>query len=60
MCAITNLALTWFLAAPPTCESYQPAGECALTLEERRLQIFWRDYGDALRRYYDNVDWAAY
>ncbi len=34
-----------------------------LTHEERRLQRFWHDYYDALRRYYDlldNIDWVAY
>ncbi|MFO0968832.1 MAG: hypothetical protein U0793_25030 [Gemmataceae bacterium] len=60
MSAITHLALTWFLAAPPTCEVYRPAGHYTLTPEERRLQVFWRDYGDALRRYYGNVDWTDY
>lgn len=31
--------------------------------EEERLQRFWHDYYDALRRYYgslDNIDWVAY
>ncbi|MCI0380463.1 MAG: hypothetical protein L0215_22995 [Gemmataceae bacterium] len=31
--------------------------------EEARLQKFWHDYYDALRRYYgmlDNIDWVAY
>lgn len=34
-----------------------------LSPEERRLQQFWHDYYDALRRYYallDNIDWVAY
>lgn len=34
-----------------------------LTCEEERLQRFWHDYYDALRRYYDlldNIDWVAY
>ena len=35
----------------------------ALSPEEERLQRFWHDYYDALRRYYSNldrVDWVAY
>ena len=34
-----------------------------LSPEEQRLQRFWHDYYDALRRYYDsldNIDWVAY
>lgn len=34
-----------------------------LSAEEERLQRFWHDYYDALRRYYgslDNIDWVAY
>ncbi len=34
-----------------------------LTYEEQRLQRFWHDYYDALRRYYDlldNIDWVSY
>lgn len=34
-----------------------------LTCEEERLQHFWHDYYDALRRYYgllDHIDWVAY
>lgn len=34
-----------------------------LSPEEQRLQRFWHDYYDALRRYYgmlDNMDWVAY
>jgi hypothetical protein len=34
-----------------------------LTPEEERLQKFWHDYYDSLRRYYaeiDGVDWVAY
>lgn len=34
-----------------------------LTCEEERLQRFWHDYYDALRRYYgllDHIDWVAY
>jgi hypothetical protein len=34
-----------------------------MTCEEERLQRFWHDYYDALRRYYDlldNIDWVAY
>jgi hypothetical protein len=34
-----------------------------MTHEEQRLQRFWHDYYDALRRYYDlldNIDWVAY
>ena len=34
-----------------------------LTHEEQRLQRFWHDYYDAMRRYYDlldNIDWVAY
>jgi hypothetical protein len=33
------------------------------TPEERRLEQFWHDYYDALRRYYcalDHIDWVAY
>jgi hypothetical protein len=34
-----------------------------MSAEEERLQRFWHDYYDALRRYYgmlDNIDWVAY
>jgi hypothetical protein len=34
-----------------------------MSVEEERLQRFWHDYYDALRRYYgmlDNMDWVAY
>ena len=34
-----------------------------LTCEEERLQRFWHDYYDALRKYYgalDHIDWVAY
>ncbi len=34
-----------------------------LSPEEERLQRFWHDYYDALRRYYaliDHIDWVAY
>jgi len=34
-----------------------------MTCEEERLQRFWHDYYDALRRYYgmlDHMDWVAY
>jgi hypothetical protein len=34
-----------------------------MTAEEKRLQRFWHDYYDALRRYYqalDHMDWVAY
>jgi hypothetical protein len=34
-----------------------------LSSEEERLQRFWHDYYDSLRRYYgmlDNIDWVAY
>ena len=34
-----------------------------LTCEEERLQRFWHDYYDALKRYYgllDHIDWVAY
>jgi len=34
-----------------------------LSAEEERLQRFWHDYYDALRRYYgalDHIDWVAY
>jgi hypothetical protein len=33
------------------------------TPEEKRLEHFWHDYYDALRRYYcslDHIDWVAY
>jgi hypothetical protein len=47
---------------------YQPwwnifAHRPCLTCEEQRLQRFWHDYYDALRRYYgalDHIDWVAY
>ncbi len=47
---------------------YQPwwnifAKRCHLSAEEERLQRFWHDYYDALRRYYgmlDAIDWVAY
>src|SRR5437016_772081 len=47
---------------------YQPwwnifARRPCLTCEEERLQRFWHDYYDALRRYYgalDHIDWVAY
>jgi hypothetical protein len=47
---------------------YQPwwnifAHRPCLTPEEQRLQRFWHDYYDALRRYYgalDHIDWVAY
>ena len=34
-----------------------------MSAEEERLQRFWHDYYDALKRYYgalDNIDWVAY
>jgi hypothetical protein len=34
-----------------------------MSVEEERLQRFWHDYYDALRRYYgmlDNIDWVSY
>jgi hypothetical protein len=34
-----------------------------LPCEEQRLQRFWHDYYDALRKYYgllDHIDWVAY
>ena len=34
-----------------------------MSAEEKRLQRFWHDYYDALRRYYqalDHIDWVAY
>ena len=34
-----------------------------MSCEEERLQRFWHDYYDALRRYYgalDHIDWVAY
>ena len=34
-----------------------------MSAEEERLQRFWHDYYDALRRYYgnlDNIDWVSY
>jgi hypothetical protein len=34
-----------------------------MSAEEERLQKFWHDYYDALRRYYgslDHIDWVAY
>src|SRR5688572_28480136 len=34
-----------------------------MSAEEERLQRFWHDYYDSLRRYYDsldNIDWVAY
>jgi hypothetical protein len=34
-----------------------------LSAEEQRLQRFWHDYYDALKRYYgalDHIDWVAY
>jgi hypothetical protein len=47
---------------------YQPwwnifAHRPCLSCEEERLQRFWHDYYDALRRYYgalDHIDWVAY
>src|SRR5262249_45390163 len=47
---------------------YQPwwnpfAHRNCMTAEEVRLQRFWHDYYDALRRYYgalDHIDWVAY
>jgi hypothetical protein len=47
---------------------YQPwwnifAHRPCLSCEEERLQRFWHDYYDALRRYYgmlDHMDWVAY
>jgi hypothetical protein len=36
---------------------------CYMSCEEERLQRFWHDYYDALRRYYgmlDRIDWVAY
>ena len=34
-----------------------------MSIEEERLQRFWHDYYDALRRYYDSldhIDWVSY
>jgi hypothetical protein len=53
---------------PLTYGGYQPwwnifAHRTCLTCEEERLQRFWHDYYDALRRYYgalDHIDWVAY
>src|ERR1700692_757185 len=48
---------------------YQPWGNIFakrnryLSAEEERLQRFWRDYYDALHRYYhglERMDWVAY
>ncbi len=47
---------------------YQPwwnifAKRPCLTAEEERLQRFWHDYYDALKRYYaslDRIDWVSY
>src|SRR3982750_4681062 len=47
---------------------YQPwwnifAHRPCMSCEEERLQRFWHDYYDALRRYYgmlDRIDWVAY
>ncbi len=47
---------------------YQPwwnifAHRPCLSCEEERLQRFWHDYYDALKRYYgalDHIDWVAY
>ncbi len=36
---------------------------CYMSVEEERLQRFWHDYYDSLRRYYgmlDRIDWVAY
>src|SRR5262245_7063401 len=40
---------------------FAPRNHCSK--EEQRLQRFWHDYYDALRRYYgalDHIDWVAY
>src|SRR5262245_35038245 len=49
---------------------WQTATDCvraddkkAMTAEEERLQRFWHDYSDSLKRYYeslDRIDWIAY
>ena len=71
--ALTGL----FLAADRACADwgsmhyggYQPwwnvfaKRNCYMSAEEERLQRFWHDYYDALRRYYgmlDRIDWVAY
>ncbi|GIW80502.1 MAG: hypothetical protein KatS3mg105_2309 [Gemmatales bacterium] len=52
-----------------TYSGYQPCWNIfahrykCLTPEEKRLQHFWHDYYNALKKYYDlldNIDWVAY
>ena len=62
----SGVARAW---GPCTYSGYQPwwnifacRPKCT-TCEEERLQHFWRDYYDALRRYYrsmEHIDWVAY
>jgi hypothetical protein len=63
-----GVAHAWFGAAGYS--GYQPCwNPCAIgkrrckTPEERRLEHFWHDYYDSLRRYYkglEHIDWVAY
>jgi len=73
VCAALGMVLSSGMAratwGPCTYSGYQPwwnifahRPKCT-TCEEERLQHFWRDYYDALRRYYrcmEHIDWVAY
>ena len=54
---------------PATYGGYQPwwnifaKRRYCMSVEEERLQRFWHDYYDALKRYYgalDHIDWVSY
>ena len=73
VCAALGMVLTSGMARAGwgslTYSGYQPWWNiCAhrpkcTTCEEERLQHFWHDYYDALRRYYrsmEHIDWVAY
>lgn len=63
------LAAEGVFAGPVTYGGYQPwwnlfgKRKYCMSVEEERLQRFWHDYYDALKRYYgmlDRIDWVAY
>jgi hypothetical protein len=73
LCAVLALLVgtqgAWASWASCNYGGYQPWWNCfahrnkCMTCEEERLQRFWHDYYDALKRYYgllDHIDWVAY
>jgi hypothetical protein len=73
LCAVLGMTLSQTMAHAGdgglTYGGWQPWWNCfnkknkCLSPEEQRLQQFWHDYYDALRKYYgmlDHIDWVAY